>query len=236
MYFLSKDCFACKTQNFWIVLNAKRDKYLCVTHADLMSIGQRLHGWRDHREAVGSFSQFGIEADNLITSLAMNGIITGNPGDGKPFTETECPVCERAIEVLKPYASARQPRFCVARFCVACAKTDWHLRKKGLFRILAGIERRRIRAPSSAAFHNDSRIPMLIAAFKHLRPIYPRAYLCLFDSLALLEFLASYRIFPRVVFGVVADPFQAHCWLQDGNIVLNDELERVCQYKPILSM
>jgi hypothetical protein len=76
----------------------------------------------------------------------------------------------------------------------------------------------------------------VIAAFKNLRPLYPRPYLCLFDSLALLEFLASYGSFPRVVFGVVADPFQAHCWLQEGNVVLDDDLERVGRYKPILSM
>jgi hypothetical protein len=52
----------------------------------------------------------------------------------------------------------------------------------------------------------------------------------------MLEFLASYRFLPQVVFGVIADPFQAHCWLQEGNVVLNDDLERVGKYKPILSM
>jgi hypothetical protein len=58
----------------------------------------------------------------------------------------------------------------------------------------------------------------------------------LFDSLALLEFLAVYRFFPRIVFGVVADPFQAHCWLQDDAVVLNDDLERLGKYQPILNM
>jgi hypothetical protein len=57
----------------------------------------------------------------------------------------------------------------------------------------------------------------------------------LFESLALLEFLARYNFFPQVVFGVVADPFQAHCWLQEGSTILNDDLERVGRYRPILS-
>ena len=236
MYFLSKDCFACNTQNYWIILSASRDKYSCVTHADLMSIGNRLHGWQDRSGGAGYFSQFGAEADTLIDSLISKGIITANPSDGKPFAESECQVCEREAETPEPDAPAKRPLFYVARFILACAKIDWQLRKRDLFRILARIERRRLLARSSAAIRSVTHASTLIAAFTDLRALYPRPYLCLFDSLALLEFLATYRIFPRLVFGVVADPFQAHCWLQDGNVVLNDDLEQVGKYKPILSM
>jgi hypothetical protein len=235
MYFLSKDCYVCNTQNYWIVLNAKRDKYLCVTHADLASIRHRLHGWRDQSNAAGNPPQFGVEADALITSLTASGIITGNPSAGKPFVESECPLCERSVEIVEPKAPAKRPLFCVARFFLACARIDWYLRKKHLSRILARIERRRIRVRSSTVFHNVTCTSRLIEAFEHLRPLYPRPYLCLFESLALVEFLASYRSFPRVVIGVIADPFQAHCWLQEGNVVLNDDLERILKYKPILS-
>ena len=231
-YFLSKDCFVCNAQNYWIVLNAKRDKYSCVTHADLMSIGARLHGWRSENGTSENFPQF--ESDTLIDSLISAGIITADPGDGKPFVECECPVCERSLEVIEPDASVKHPLSCIASFFLACARVDWYLRTKGLVRALARIERRRIRVRSSAATRN-AYAPRLIAAFKDFRPLYPRSYLCLFDSLALVEFLAINRVFPRVVFGVIADPFQAHCWLQEGNMVLNDDLERVARYKPILS-
>src|ERR1700756_3455013 len=91
MYFLSKDCFVCKTQDYWIILSASRDKYLCVTHADLRSIGRRLHGWRDQSDAVENFPEISAEADALIASLTSNGVITSNPSDGKPFAESECP-------------------------------------------------------------------------------------------------------------------------------------------------
>jgi hypothetical protein len=74
----------------------------------------------------------------------------------------------------------------------------------------------------------------LIATFQLLRPLFPRPYLCLFDSLALFEFLAGHDCFPHLIFGVVADPFEAHCWLQAGTVVLNDNLERTGRYKPIL--
>jgi hypothetical protein len=57
---------------------------------------------------------------------------------------------------------------------------------------------------------------------------------CLKDSLTLIRFLASRRLFPRWVIGVRVHPFGAHSWVQSGAVVLNDLPERVRQYQPIL--
>lgn len=236
MYCLSKDCFVCRIQNYWVILNVGSDKYLCVAHAELASIGGQLHGWRNQNQAAEHFPRIGTEADGLIESLMSNGIITADPNDGKAFAEFEYPVCERSMEVLDPNVPVKHPPSCMARFFLACASIDWHLRNSTLSRTLARIERRRIRARSPAAVSDVQHISGLMAAFKDFRPLYPRPYLCLFDSLALLEFLAAYHSFPRIVFGVVADPFHAHCWLQEGGMVLNDDLERIGHYKPILSL
>jgi hypothetical protein len=236
MYYLSRDCHVCNTQDYWIILCASRDKYFCVTHANIMSIGHRLHGWREQSSAAVYPPQSGTEADTLIASLVSNGIITGNASDGKPFAESQCAVHEPAMETLDSNMPIGRSLRCFLRFFRACARVDWQLRTREFSCTLARLERRRLRAPSSTVSHNVAYTSTLITAFKSVRPLYPRPYLCLFDSLALLEFLASYSSFPRVVFGVVADPFQAHCWLQEGNVVLNDDLERVGKYKPILSM
>lgn len=72
--------------------------------------------------------------------------------------------------------------------------------------------------------------------FQYLRPYYIRKYLCLYDSLALLEFLAHYRIFPQWVFGVTGQPFNAHCWIQESDCVLNDTLEHVRGFTPIMAV
>jgi hypothetical protein len=233
-YFLSKDCFVCKMGYYWIILSAKRDRYLCVAHAELASIGDQLHGWwkRGDLERPPSSD---AETDQLVESLIINGIITCNPTIGKPFAESEYPAPENRIEVSES-ASAPVSLSRALRFFLACAKVDWQLRTQALSRILATVERRRLRSDFAGALCNAPCAPALIAAFQKLRPLYPRSYLCLFDSLALLEFLAGHHLFPRAVFGVVADPFQAHCWLQDGPTVINDELERVGRYKPILSV
>jgi len=76
----------------------------------------------------------------------------------------------------------------------------------------------------------------LVSTFHGLRPFFPRDYLCLFDSLALFIFLANHGVSPRWVFGVQSDPFAAHCWLQEGPLLLNDTLDRVTPYTPIMSV
>ncbi|MGO8858180.1 MAG: lasso peptide biosynthesis B2 protein [Steroidobacteraceae bacterium] len=233
-YFLSNNCFVCRAQAYWIILDAKHDQYLCVAHDDLMTIGHRLYGWRDQCLDTEHRPSPGVEKEPLIDSLLASEIITRNPKDGKSFAESVHPVRERSIDTPERVASAKPSALCILRFLLACARVDWQLRTKVLSRTLARIERRRRHGVSSAVNGDAAHVSTVISAFKALRPFYPRPYLCLFESLALLEFLARYRLFPHVVFGVVADPFQAHCWLQEGPIVLNDNLERVGKFRPIL--
>jgi hypothetical protein len=236
MYFLSRDCFVCKMGCYWIILSARRDRYLCVAHADLAFIGSQLHGWQ-YQSIVTPAPSAEAGANRLIESLISNGIITRDSTIGKSFTEPQYPVPERQMEPAEPIRQDKVSPLRFARFFLACATADWQLRTTALCRTLERVERRRFRAEPAPPVNNDAALALrLVGVFKSLRPLYPRPYLCLFDSLALLEFLAGYHFFPRVVFGVVADPFQAHCWLQDGATVCNDDLERVGRYRPILSI
>jgi hypothetical protein len=95
------------------------------------------------------------------------------------------------------------------------------------------VERRK----AAAQCNGIDRYPLVgkyTAAFHALRQYYPREYLCLFDSLALVEFLARYDVFPHWVFAVKMEPFGAHCWVQDGSVVLNDTVEYVREFTPIM--
>jgi hypothetical protein len=139
------------------------------------------------------------------------------------------------METIELEASARASLLSVIRFFWSCGKVHWRLRFGTFASTVAGLERRRHHAGSTREF-DVARASPLIARFQRLRPLFPRRYLCLFDSLALFEFLAGYDCFPHLVFGVIADPFEAHCWLQAGTVVLNDNLERTDRYKPILRL
>lgn len=58
--------------------------------------------------------------------------------------------------------------------------------------------------------------------FLSARPHIPVATCCLPDSLALTRFLARRGLHSRIVIGVTGDPFSAHCWVQAGDLALNE--------------
>jgi hypothetical protein len=69
-----------------------------------------------------------------------------------------------------------------------------------------------------------------------LRAFFPVKFLCLFDSLALIEFLSCYGLFPAWTFAVRIEPWAAHCWVQQGDYLFNEEIEEAEDYMPIMSV
>jgi hypothetical protein len=59
---------------------------------------------------------------------------------------------------------------------------------------------------------------------------------CLADSLALSRFLSRRNVASAMVFGVKLDPFAAHCWLQQDDVILNDAADAVATFTPIMAV
>ena len=78
------------------------------------------------------------------------------------------------------------------------------------------------------------RMDEIVRSFLRIRPLYPRDYQCFFDALALRHYLARRGIAASWVFGVRGAPFAAHCWLEFGGAVLNEEPDLVRAYQPIM--
>ena len=57
---------------------------------------------------------------------------------------------------------------------------------------------------------------------------------CLPRSLALATCLVKRGHRATLIFGVKLRPFDAHCWVQCGSVVINDRIERVRDFTPIL--
>lgn len=70
--------------------------------------------------------------------------------------------------------------------------------------------------------------------YDHYRRWVPLQRICLADSLAFLAIAARHGHYPQLMFGVIASPFAAHCWVQDEDMVLNDAIDRVTQFKLVL--
>jgi hypothetical protein len=111
---------------------------------------------------------------------------------------------------------------------LSSARVRWSLRRRGLAATLA-------RPGVAIAGNSAERTRDLAAAFVDIRRHLPSRGSCLPDSLALLDFLRRRGAGASIVFGVTGTPFRAHCWLQLGEEVLNDALDNVAPFTPILS-
>jgi len=49
----------------------------------------------------------------------------------------------------------------------------------------------------------------------------------------LVRFLARRRLSASIVFAVTTNPFNAHCWVQSGDLVLNDTVGNAILHTPI---
>lgn len=105
------------------------------------------------------------------------------------------------------------------------------LRTRPLKTILDRLAARRERTGSTVP---ASSLEVLARQFGQLRRLLPLRPLCLPDSIAFLRFAVRRGHAPRLVFGVEAFPFTAHCWVQDGSVVLTDALDHASRFKPIL--
>lgn len=105
------------------------------------------------------------------------------------------------------------------------------LRGLALKTILDRLAARRRRATLTAPATN---LELLAQRFVRCRRLVPLRPLCLPDSIAFLWFAMRRGHAPRLVFGVEAFPFTAHCWVQDGDVVLTDALDHASRFKTIL--
>jgi hypothetical protein len=232
--FLQSHVFLCRSPRHWVILDVSRDKYLCVDRRQFDSLGPRIRGWeKAPAHGIGEAEEPTREAMALadkLLSLAILSERADGAKDARPivYSHPTDAVDSESREVT------RGRRWIYARsFFWSCAKASRQLRKERFESIIASTRTRKVRDRNPAAFDIE-RARFLVAVFDSLRWFYPRAYICLFDSLALIHFLAGFRLYPDWVFGVKADPFEAHCWVQSDRIVLNDTVGRVSGFSPIM--
>lgn len=91
---------------------------------------------------------------------------------------------------------------------------------KNIFASLTNYRKKHARTMHSPEYEQHT----LQAAdvFRRARQYVPIETRCLIDSLSMARFLAKRGIYASVVIAVTNDPFSAHCWVQQGDLVLND--------------
>jgi transglutaminase superfamily protein len=232
---LQPHVYLCRGKRHWVILDVNRDKYLCVDRNQFEALGPSLRGWEESmgpsRRDAAPVPEDAVALANDLLSLD---ILSDRAAQAKDALSTAYPLSTEAIDPDLPERSRRLAAAHAPSFFWGAARASRELRRQRFQLIVEHVRARKSRNAGRTGALDFDRARSLVSVFGRLRLFYPRSYLCLFDSLALIHFLARFHVYPDWVFGVNADPFEAHCWVQAGNVVLNDTVARVSAFTPIM--
>jgi hypothetical protein len=223
---------ACESDGQVVLLDLQRSKYLGVLQS--RALADRVRGWPASSETSEQTPMHSSGTGALLQRLMAQGVLTHSP-DGR-LSQTSVEEATSSLEMQHGVALPNIRAQEIGRFMQSASTAALWLRFRSLQSIATAVDGRRGRLqrnpaePGSTAAMRGS-----VAIYERLRPFVFSAHQnCLFDSLALVGFLALHGFFPRWVIGVQTRPFAAHSWVQSGAVVLNDEHERVRRFRPIL--
>lgn len=233
--YLSRHVFFCLADEHYVFLDLRSDEYLCLGRTQTDEFKDLLNG-----------RHLFDESSAVVQTLLENGLLVENETCGKRPAPQHVDTASASLIVgsgcRPPDASPPdngRPGIApvhVRKFFAAATVASWNLRWQPIKHTVRLVERRKLANRDAFAPADSATIVNLFTIFQTLRPYYPRPYLCLFDSLALIHFLARFGVFPQWVYGVKLEPWGAHCWVQAGDLVVNDIIDNVNGYTPIMSI
>jgi hypothetical protein len=233
---LSSHVRACEVDGQVILLDLIRGRYLGIGACEARALAEVVAGWPLPSRSISATEAATNSPD--ISSVATRLLAQGMLSDGRCDTLTPVSIKRPEATLAPDHTSPQAASITTARvirFMKAVCLAYVSLRFRSLQSIAIVVSSRRQRsAARSAADINALRDA--VSAYQRLRPlVFTVRDKCLFDSLALLEFLAAEDMHPQWVIGVKTHPFTAHSWVQSGPLVLNDHHEHVRLYRPILA-
>jgi hypothetical protein len=236
--YLSNDVYVCVTEGHGVFLDLKRDKYSAIifSAAQEAASGQAPPNDKPASLAKKLAAQ---KEDLLRAGLLTTDPASGRPIDGAPIEGVDGHIFglddQRAFGLTGEAAAGLKITLGeMWDFFTASWQASRDLKRKHISRIVKKVQRRKARAGAQAL--DIEKVRRLTAVYRRLRPWYPRKYLCLYDSLALVEFMARRKAYPLWVFAVHAQPFGAHCWVQNERLLLNEGSEYAGQFTPIMAV
>lgn len=223
-YLLPRHIYLCFTADSPIFLDLRKDKYLGMPETALDTL----------KKLVEKNGQTENSTD-IVDALLEAGLLTLDVEHGKELACVSIQSGRSTVGALtldeRPPPTGRA----MAHLIAACTEALIVLRLLKFERVISYLSARRRRLATASVtqdvLHN------CVTTFRLLRPLlYTSRDNCLFDSIALSLFLLRYHIPCLIVFGVNTAPFEAHCWIQQGDRVLNGTPEFVNAFTPIMTV
>lgn len=170
----------------------------------------------------------------LVSDLSKSTLITSDQNTAA-FRRKPIQLPDRNLMESQEFTDTHISTHDFLRFVNACFVSKTRLKFSTLERIIHIIDRRKVNCHSTTSMDLNG-LRRVTAIYRRLRPLIPWDYLCLFDSLSLIEFLAYYQLFPSWVFAVRLDPWAAHCWVQHEGLAVNEDADVTQTFLPIMTV
>ena len=230
-YTICEHAYTCIAGKHIVFLDIERDKYLCLDLEATATLLPHLRGRSFlFQDPLLSECATWAGVSRILAELEQRNLIALVPVDQVAPSVEQITLPTRSVSAP---AGNKYPLAAAAayEFILAVTRSAVLLRWRTLARTVAHVTQRRRSAVASRA---DVGYAPLVQRFASYRSRFGKADACLFNSLALLDFLALHGLYPKLVFGVSMRPFHAHCWVQHEETVVGDTLERVSEFTPIM--
>lgn len=219
-YVLRDGLSFCRVDAQLVFLDVANDRYF------------RLPAAMEH--ALTSHLESGTAPSADVSGLVFRGILVEADAPAMPALSIP-----RAMHSAMETPALRRTLRCRDLLDVLClvAFARFQLKFGSLKAAIEGFRARsRSATPAQPIHGSDTELQLLDAAarFRAARLFVPIEMRCLLDSIAMIRFLHRRGLHAHIVFGVALDPFSAHCWVQAGDLVLNDTVGNVDAHTPIL--
>lgn len=195
-------------------LDLRAARYFFVRGASADALLQLEEGDADSRVPEGE----------ALTDLLKLGYLTLDPSKGRPLRRCNAEPATTCVE----WPRLRPRSLDTLLLCWRLVTTRMRIATGSLSHVLRPVEKR----ASQMRICDIQMLKEHLGRFMASRPSIPLPRSCLLDSVALYLFLGDASV--DLVFGVTVTPFAAHCWLERDGLLLNDELDYVCRFTPIM--
>ncbi len=216
----------CRADGTFIFLDCRTNRYACLKPEQASQFQEIL-------DAGGSAGSLSSRTRSFAGYLVRSGILVERPGAACSLQETPGPRTRASL--LDERQTSDRGALIAIPAMARSVLSAWRLtRQSDMTLAMEAVRNWRSRTHRhSSAYGRDAR--QITLAFHDLTPFFFTAHdACLFRSLALMRFLTLHGCSADWVFGVCYCPFLAHCWVERDGEILNDYLENVSAYRPIL--
>lgn len=196
-----------------VFLDIARDAYFCL-YAPLLA---------DPRAAQEQIA----EMQHLAQA---HGLLRRDPAIA---SQSPAPPSERAWREAAPAPAPRATLRDVVALLRGVLRTAWRFQRCSFADLIADAQS----APTAclpAGTRAGPTAAALVATFDRLCLWLPFRFQCLFRAVLLRELLRARGARVDWVFGVALFPFQAHCWLAEGDLLLGERLDSIKAFTTIL--